>query len=85
MKNYWLCCLLKDKLEVKIRTYTAILEFLNVRKIDINKLISTATGGAPSMTRKNKGFVTIFKLNVKHDIFTFHCIIHQQALGANVS
>lgn len=62
--------------------YAAVSEFLSSKGIDANKLVSIATDGAPSMTGKNKGFISLFKQNLRQEVFTFHCIIHQEALCA---
>ena len=32
------------------------------------------------MIGKYKGFVTLFGQNVKHELLSFHCIVHQEAL-----
>jgi len=32
------------------------------------------------MIGKYKGFVTLFSQNVKHELLSFHCIVHQEAL-----
>ncbi|GFW92710.1 general transcription factor II-I repeat domain-containing protein 2 [Trichonephila clavipes] len=51
-------------------------------KIDLNKIVSIATDGARSMTGKNKGATMILQSKIKHEILTFHCITHQEALYA---
>lgn len=62
-------------------------EFNNVfKEMDINlqKIVSVTTDGAPSMVGKNIGFIRHrhLKQNVSHSIIEFHCIIHQQVLCA---
>src|SRR5678815_2240595 len=55
---------------------------LEDNKIDLNKIVSIATDGARSMTGNNKGATTILHSKINHEILTFHCIIHQEALCA---
>lgn len=68
----------KDILEV-------VLDLVKEFELSLDKLVSVTTDGAPSMIGKNVGFVTLFKEIVQHRIYTFHCIIHQQALSSKVS
>ena len=59
---------------------------LEDNKIDLNKTVSIATDGARSMsmTEKNKGATKILQHKINHEIFTFHSIIHQEALCSHV-
>ncbi len=50
--------------------------------IDRNKIYSITTDGAPALTGKNNGLITLFKESVDHDILNYHCLIHQQQLCA---
>lgn len=50
--------------------------------ISLNKIVSIATDGAKSMTGAKKGFVSILKEKINHEVITFHCILHQEALCA---
>ncbi|XP_071978773.1 general transcription factor II-I repeat domain-containing protein 2-like [Engystomops pustulosus] len=50
--------------------------------IDISKIVSVTTDGAPNMVGKKVAFVTLFTEAVGHPIVPFHCIIHQEALCA---
>ncbi|XP_055585250.1 general transcription factor II-I repeat domain-containing protein 2-like [Uranotaenia lowii] len=60
----------------------AVLKCLAKNNIDLNKIVAIATDGARSMTGRNKGATTILQSKIDHEIFTFHCIIHQEALCA---
>ncbi|KAL7635057.1 UNVERIFIED_CONTAM: hypothetical protein RMT77_014042 [Armadillidium vulgare] len=60
----------------------AVQTCLEDNKIDLNKIVSIATDGAKSLTGKNKGATTILQSKINHEILTFHCIIHQEALCA---
>jgi len=60
----------------------AITEFCKEKEINLEKLISLCTDGSPNMIGKYKGFVTLFGQNVKHELLSFHCIVHQEALCA---
>ncbi|GFU31042.1 general transcription factor II-I repeat domain-containing protein 2 [Trichonephila clavipes] len=55
---------------------------LEDNKINLNEIVSIATDGARSMTGKNKGATTILQSKINHEIITFHCIVHQEALCA---
>ncbi|XP_073436047.1 general transcription factor II-I repeat domain-containing protein 2-like [Dendrobates tinctorius] len=50
--------------------------------IDISKVVSVTTDGAPNMVGKKVGFVKLFTDAIGHPIVPFHCIIHQEALCA---
>ncbi|XP_049835054.1 general transcription factor II-I repeat domain-containing protein 2A-like [Schistocerca gregaria] len=50
--------------------------------MDSNEIVSIETGGARSMTGKNKGTTTILQSTINHEILTFHCIIQQKAICA---
>ena len=56
-------------------------------KLDLSKLVSVTTDGAPAMMGKNKGFATLLEKHLKahgyeNDLIKLHCIIHQEALCA---
>ena len=57
----------------------AINEF-SFREIDISKVVSVTTDGAPSMAGEKAGFVSLFTKEVGHPVIGFHCIIHKEAL-----
>ena len=59
----------------------AINEFSS-RQIDISKVVSVTTDGAPSMTSEKAGFVSLFTTEVGHPVIGFHCIIHEEVLCA---
>ncbi|GBL82906.1 General transcription factor II-I repeat domain-containing protein 2A [Araneus ventricosus] len=48
--------------------------------ININKIVSIATDGARSMTGIHRGATSILQKKINHEILTFYCIIHQEAL-----
>ncbi|GBN13349.1 hypothetical protein AVEN_231254-1 [Araneus ventricosus] len=60
----------------------AVQKCLEDNGIDINKIVSIATDGARSMTRIHRGVTSILQRKINHEILTFHCIIHQEALRA---
>ncbi|KAK1346567.1 hypothetical protein QTO34_000424 [Cnephaeus nilssonii] len=45
--------------------------------IDISKVVSVMTDGAPNMVGKKVRFVKLFTEAIGHPIVPFHCIIHQ--------
>lgn len=61
---------------------TAVKNSLAEKEIDIKKIVSVTTDGAPSMVGKKNGFISLFQADVGHSILEFHCIIHQQVLCA---
>ncbi|XP_014774790.1 general transcription factor II-I repeat domain-containing protein 2-like [Octopus bimaculoides] len=50
--------------------------------VDRNKINSITTDGAPALTGKNIGFITLFKEMVDNDLLSYNCFIHQQQLCA---
>lgn len=59
-----------------------VINELKVLKIDVKKIISITTDGAPNMIGPELGFLNLFQKQVGHPIIGFHCIIHQQVLCA---
>jgi len=60
----------------------SIVKCLKSKNINIDRIASIATDGAPAMIAKNKGFVKLFSNYISHEIISFHCILHQEALVA---
>ena len=65
----------------------SVLQCTNLINVDLRKLVSVTTDGAPAMTEKVKGFTTLLKnhiVSLRHsDCFVkLHCVcvIHQEAL-----
>ena len=56
-----------------------VIEF---NKVEWKKLDSVCTDGAPCMTGRIKGFVTLLENYLERKVFKYHCIIHQEALCA---
>jgi hypothetical protein len=58
-----------------------VLQMLN---IPIQKLVSVVTDEAPSTAGKNCGLSSLVTKDVKnttgHDLFVYHCFIHQENL-----
>ena len=63
----------------------AAINELSSRQIDISKVVSVATDGAPSMTGEKAGLVSLFTKDVGHPVIGFHCIIHEDALCAKAN
>ncbi|GFV68927.1 general transcription factor II-I repeat domain-containing protein 2A [Trichonephila clavipes] len=61
---------------------TEVRNSLAEKEIDLKKIVSVTTDGAPNMVGKKNGFIYLFKTDVGHSILECHCIIHQQALCA---
>ena len=51
-------------------------------KLTFPKVVSVTTDGAPSMTGKKAGFVSLFTKEIGHAVIGFHCIIHEESLCA---
>ncbi|GBM93800.1 hypothetical protein AVEN_244606-1 [Araneus ventricosus] len=62
----------------------AVQKCLEDNGIDINKIVSIATDGARTMTGIHRGITSILQKKINHEILTFHCIIHQEALSAQL-
>ncbi|GBM23263.1 General transcription factor II-I repeat domain-containing protein 2A [Araneus ventricosus] len=60
----------------------AVQKCMEDNGIDINKIASIATDGARIMTGIHRGVTSILQKRINHEILTFHCIIHQEALCA---
>jgi hypothetical protein len=60
--------------------FDVVYKTFNDYNIDISKIVSITTDGAPNMVGKNLGFVKLFKDKIGHAIIPFHCIIHQEVL-----
>lgn len=59
-----------------------VIECFEKHQIPLEKIVSISTDGAKSMTGARNGFVAILKEKINHEILTYHCIIHQEALCA---
>ncbi|XP_072768354.1 general transcription factor II-I repeat domain-containing protein 2A-like [Nerophis lumbriciformis] len=63
--------------------YKAISEMLHEKGIDLKKVVSIATDGAPAMLGREKGLVP--RLREHHPgLISYHCIIHQSVLCASL-
>ncbi|XP_029657866.1 uncharacterized protein LOC115232163 [Octopus sinensis] len=60
----------------------AVVEYFETNYIPLNKIVSISTDGAESMLGSRKGFITLIKIRIDHEVITLHCIIHQEALSA---
>ncbi|XP_034019583.1 zinc finger BED domain-containing protein 5-like [Thalassophryne amazonica] len=64
--------------------FKSFIEFADEKKLPMDKLISVCTDGAPCMVGKNKGFVALLREHENRPILRFHCILHQEALCAQM-
>ncbi|XP_037773849.1 general transcription factor II-I repeat domain-containing protein 2-like [Penaeus monodon] len=65
--------------------FIALVGTLDRVGVDWSHDVSLATDGAPSLNRRKAGVGTKFRVKVQatnggHDFWTFHCILHQEAL-----
>ena len=61
-----------------------VVNMLREKNIDMSKIVSVTTDGAPNMVVRNVRFVKLFTEVVGHLILPFHCIMHQEVLCAKV-
>lgn len=64
--------------------FKSFTEFAKEKNLPMDKLISVCTDGAPCMVGKNRGFVALLREHEKRPILGFHCILHQEALCAQM-
>lgn len=64
--------------------FKSFMKFAHEKKLPMDKLLSVCTDGAPCMVGKNKGFVALLRKHEKRPILGFHCILHQEALCAQM-
>ncbi|KAJ3607182.1 hypothetical protein NHX12_026695 [Muraenolepis orangiensis] len=63
--------------------YSAMMSFFHGpgKNINLKKLVSLTTDGAPSMVGKEKGFIALLRKDPETpDFFSYHCILHQEQL-----
>ncbi|XP_076810261.1 general transcription factor II-I repeat domain-containing protein 2A-like [Clavelina lepadiformis] len=68
----------------------ALLQCTNSLNLDLSKLVSVTTDGAPAMIGKNKGAVALLQKHLEDlgrndKISKVHCLIHQEALCAKTT
>ena len=67
--------------------FNAVLVCLKGNNLDLSKLVSVTTDGAPAMVGSRKGFVSLLEKHIISEgygdkLIKLHCIIHQEALCA---
>ena len=62
---------------------TGLMFVLKQMEINLNKIVSIATDGAPSIICVHQGLVTRLKEQCPH-IISYHCLIHQSVLCAKL-
>ena len=62
--------------------WKAVINEFFFRQIDISKVLSVTTDGAPSMTDEKAGFVNLFTKEIGHAVIGFCFIIHEEPLRA---
>uniref|UniRef100_A0A3B3HBW8 DUF4371 domain-containing protein n=1 Tax=Oryzias latipes TaxID=8090 RepID=A0A3B3HBW8_ORYLA len=60
------------------------LAFAKERNLPMDKLVSVCTDGAPCMVGKNRGFIALLREHEKRSILSLHCILHREALCAQM-
>uniref|UniRef100_A0A3B5RFG0 DUF4371 domain-containing protein n=1 Tax=Xiphophorus maculatus TaxID=8083 RepID=A0A3B5RFG0_XIPMA len=65
--------------------FKSFMEFTQEKNLPMDKLLSVCTDGALCMVGKNKGFVALLREHENRPILSFHCILHQEALCAQMS
>uniref|UniRef100_A0A8P4G8E9 SPIN-DOC-like zinc-finger domain-containing protein n=1 Tax=Dicentrarchus labrax TaxID=13489 RepID=A0A8P4G8E9_DICLA len=64
--------------------FKSFMEFAHEKNLPMDKLLSVCTDGAPCMVGKYKGFVALLREHENRPILSFHCILHQEALCAQM-
>ena len=64
--------------------FESFTEFAKEKNLPMDKLVSVCTDGAPCMVGKNRGFVALLCEHENRRILSFHCILHQEALCAQM-
>ena len=83
VKKVFLFCQRKEQQEGKIYLDHS-WSSLKKKNLPIDKLVSVRTDGALCMIGKNKGFAALFREHENRPILFFHCILHQEALCAQL-
>ena len=81
-----LCCLKpmhgtttgKDRLD----TFTKHFE---ERVIDVKKIFSVTTDGAPATIGQHREFVNLIEQKISHSVMKLHCIVYQENLCVKIS
>ena len=68
----------------------ALLQCLAAKNLNLSRLVSKTTDGAPSMVGKNKGVVSLLQKHMENNeiinnIVKLQCLIHQEAMCAKVA
>ena len=64
--------------------FSSFIEFAEEKNLPMDELVSVCTDGASCVIEKNKGFVALFRKHEHRPILSFHCILHQEALCAQL-
>jgi len=64
--------------------FKVLSDFLTQNGLDVTKIVSLTTDGAPAMTGRERGLVGRLKLIQPH-LISYHCIIHQSVLCSKLS
>ena len=67
----------------------SVLLCLKEFNLDLSKLVSVTTDGAPAMVGVRKGFVALLKKHMvtagyENEVIKLHCSIHQETLCAKI-
>ena len=54
------------------------------KNLPMVRLVSVCTDGAPCMIGKKSGLVALIRDHLKRPILSYHCILHQEALCAQI-
>ena len=61
-------------------TFDTFTQHFRERGIDMMKIFSVTTDGAPAMIGQHRGFVNLREQNIRHPVMKLHCIVHQKKL-----
>lgn len=62
--------------------FRALMQCIQTSKLDLDKLDSVCTDGAPALTGRHVGCLTLLEEHIGRPLLKYHCIIHQEVLCA---
>ncbi|XP_029653656.1 zinc finger MYM-type protein 6-like [Octopus sinensis] len=60
--------------------FHTLKSFLFEQNIPLSNILACASNGAPSMIGRYRGFSSLLKREISHQILTVHCLAHRQHL-----
>ena len=64
--------------------FNSFISYAKEKNLPMDRLVSVCTDGAPCMIGKKSGLVALICDHLKRPILSYHCILHQEALCAQI-